>query len=110
MESVTVEQECWRTHQGEMWQLLTLRELIAVYQEWQEVELRPVLPNVPSREVLYARILHKGAFLALLLIQPFLQFLLGKFGTTLEEFIVICGLFSHSQGVFTIMQKSRISK
>jgi hypothetical protein len=37
-----------------------------------------------------------------LLIQPFLQFLLGKPGTTLKEFVVICGLFFHSLIVFTI--------
>jgi hypothetical protein len=102
MKPVAIEDERWGTHQREMWQLLPLRELIAIHHEWQEVEFSPVLPNVPSRKVIDTRILYKDAFLASLFLQPFLEFLLGKLRTTLKEFVVVCGFCSH-MSVFTIV-------
>lgn len=79
----------WGDRDGEMWEFLAFGELIAVYHEWQKIELRPIFPYVPSGEVVDARILDKCAFLALLLLQPLLQLVLWQFGTTLEELVVV---------------------
>ena len=89
MQPVPMEHASWGDRDGEMWKFLTFGELIAVYHEWQKIELRPIFPYVPSGEVVDARILDKCAFLALLLLQPLLQLVLWQFGTTLEELVVV---------------------
>ena len=65
------------------------RELVAIDEEWQEVELRSVNPNVRLSEVVHTWSFGKGLFLPFFLFKPRLQVLPFEGWITLEELVEV---------------------